>query len=458
MLQRVRELLAGRFTRADLSRLVASLVLATLLWGWVSLITDPEVTRSFSDLPLQYEPLGGDLLIVTELPTIDVRLTGPESVIDDISRDEIVVSIPTDQIDKPDDYRLTVRIDTPDGVRKRQASPAQIPLTVERSVAETFPLHYLLEELPPDDPRQVGAFQPAEESAVTVSGPESVVERVEEVVLRIEIGSRTRDFESEFTPAALDANGNDVPEVTIAPSQIRGTVPISQRGQPVAVFTRLQGVPAEGYEVVDRTIVPATVRVDGPQEVLDRLLTISTEPVDISGRTETFNQQVALDLSTLPPGVTVIDPASGLVEVVVQISQRGVTQTLPAQPVMVIGRGAGLSVSSEPESVAVVVFAAQEQIAALSAGDIVVTVDVTGLGPGTYELTPVVAIPPSMRWIRTEPVEVQVTIAASEPDAATPAPPDGDRAGGTPSSLAPPGVRRSAANRRRVRSRSIRRR
>src|SRR5262245_4717557 len=102
MLDRLRDLLAGRFTRADATRLIASLVLATLLWGWVSLVTDPEITKTFPNLPLVTEPLADDLVIVTDLPAITVRLTGPESVLEDITSDEITVSIPTGDIDEPE--------------------------------------------------------------------------------------------------------------------------------------------------------------------------------------------------------------------------------------------------------------------------------------------------------------------------------------------------------------------
>ena len=417
----LREALASRFTREDVTRLIASFILAVLLWGWVSLATDPEVSRLFPDLPLQYEPLPPDLQLVTTLPTVDVRLTGPESVIEDITADEIRVWIETGDIDEPDTYDLPVQVDTPDGVRKREAFPERFVFDVERTTTASFPLEYELEELPPNDARQIGP-PVLGASAVTVSGPESAVNQVARVVLPIEIGSRNSEFEGTFVPVARDANSIPVSGVEITPDRVSATVPISERGKSVAVLIPpVQGVPADGFEVVDRTANPSTVLVDGPPDVLAAAITVSTQPVDVSGASDNVTERVPLDLSTLPEGVTVIEPADGTVLVVVQITQRALNQTLPDQPVKYVGLAPDLTISIDPKSVDVTVVATEEQLQQLQAQDIAVAVDVTGLGPGTYDLQPKVSIPANMRWVRTDPERVMVTLAPAEEPTGSPA-------------------------------------
>lgn len=420
MRERLKERLRAAFTRDDGTRLIASLVLATMLWGWVSLVTDPDVTQVFGNLAIQHDPLGPALLLVTQLSPVTVRLTGPESVIEDVSTSEIVVSIDTSSIDRPGSYTLPIRVEAPDGVRKMETLPPTVSVDVEETLAADFPLQSRLVDLPESDPRRVGQLQP-QVSEVTVSGPKNDVERVAEVVLPIEVGTRTQEFTGSFEPQALDAAGNPVPEVTIAPQRISVTVPLTQRGRSVAVLAAVEGTPADGYEVVDRRINPSSVLVDGPPDVLSSSITVLTEPVDITAAMHNVTLRVPLDLESLPEGVTVIQPADGTVEVVVQIDLRGVNQSLPDQRVVPVGLAEGIAVTIEPASVAVTVVATESQLQSLAANDIRISVDVAQLGLGTYTVTPNVSVPANMRWVQVDPPDVTVTIALA---ASTPATPD----------------------------------
>lgn len=419
MRERLLERIRGSFSRDDGMRLVASLVLATMLWGWVSLVTDPEVTQAFSNLAVQTISLEPGLLLVTPIPSITVRLTGPESVIEDVSTSEITVSIDTSSVDEPNRYELPVRVQTPDGVRKTQALPETISVEVEETLTENFDLQYRYPDMLENDSRQIGELQPSV-SRVTISGPASDVGRVAEVVLPIALGARSQEFTDTFEPVAIDAEGNRVPEVAVDPERVEVTVPILQRGRSVAVLAAVQGMPAEGYEVVDRRINPSTVLVDGSPDVLSSSITVLTESVDITGAMQNVTQRVPLDVASLPAGVSVIQPVDGTVEVVIQIAQRGVNQTLPEQGVIPVGLAKGITVAIEPPSVAVTVNAVESELQSLEADDIRISVDVSQLGLGTHTVTPDVAVPANMRWVQVDPPQVTVTVAIAAPLPATP--------------------------------------
>ena len=109
-----------------------------------------------------------------------------------------------------------------------------------------------------------------------------------------------------------------------------------------------------------------------------------------------------------------------MVDVVVQIRQIGVRQPLPAQALQVVGLAPGLIASLSPEDVAVTVVASEEVIGSLTTNDMTIQVNLTGYGPGTYTLKPVVALPPNVTWVSSDPTAVTVTITRAE---STPAPP-----------------------------------
>ena len=417
MLERTWAFLQARFTRADAARLVSSLILATMLWGFVTLVNDPEETQTFAGLqiPIPLEGFDDNLILTSQLPEISVRLTGPESVLEDISPSDIEVSIDADDIDGPTEgQEMRVDIDTPDGVRRSEANPRFVTvIAAEKATPREFTLDIRLVNEPDTPNLQVEEPQPSA-SMVTVSGPAPAVGRVARVELPVDIGNHTQTFEESFTPVALDANGTQIPEVVVEPQRILTNVPITARGRTVAVLVDIVGQPAPGYQVPERRTIPQNVVLDGPPEVINSIVYVYTQPVDITNATQDVFTSVAIDQSRLPDGVSVLNPVSGEVQVILQISMIGTSQTLPSQTIQVNGLSPGQTASLEPSEVGVVIEASTEQIELLQQGDIVVSVDATGLDPGTYQLRPSVSVPPEMSWIRTDPEFVSVTITESD--------------------------------------------
>jgi YbbR domain-containing protein len=299
-----------------------------------------------------------------------------------------------------------VDVDHPGSVWKTSVSPSTVFVHVDKTAAKEFPLEVKIVGST-GSTQQVGAITPTI-NTVTVKGPASEVENVAKVVASIQIGNESRDFTDSFAPVAIDANGDPLPNVLVIPGTVPINVQITARGKNVAVITQLIGEPAPGYEVVDRTINPSTVIVDGPADILATLISVSTEPVDVTNATNTLQKQVKL--VGLPDGVNVIDPADGTVAVVVQIAERGVRQPLPSQDVNVVNIAAGLTAEVSPRAVSVTVVASDATIAKLTASDVIVQVNVAGLGPGSYSLSPIVALPSSISWVSTDPPMVTVTI------------------------------------------------
>lgn len=396
-----------RLSPTVILRFAVSLALALLLWSWVTTQQDPIITRAFNDLPVQAPELGDGLSVsTTDLGPVTVRLEGPQSLVEEIDDRELEPSLDVSSVDGPGDYSVPVTLNPPAGTRLERITPRQLPVNVDRPASGTFRLDPVFEQ-PEDGTRRIGTVQP-EVSEVTVGGPQRLVDQVARVVLSIEIGDRTDDFTDSFAPLALDAAGNEIPDVMIYPQQIGVTVQVDARGRNVPVLIQTVGNPAEGYEVVDNVANPATVVLDGPEEALADLVSVSTEPVNIEGATEQVTRRVGLE--RLAEGVRVVEPASGEVFAVIQVQQRGTTQPLEDLPVAITGLEPGLEAVVEPETLDVVVFAADETLATLRGGDVVPSVSVAGLQPGVYDLEPVVAVPSALQWIRTEPQSVQVVI------------------------------------------------
>ena len=397
-----------RIARPDVIRLAASLILSVLLWGWVTDAQDPETTRQFPNVTIEVGELPSPLQIVGSIPDVSIRVTGPRSVVSDLTTADVTAELDIDDVEAPGEYTLDIDVNAPGGVWETEVVPSRLPIQFEESVTRQFVIEAEITGTF-DATRQIDASV-VDTSEATVLGPRSSVERVARVVAPVEIENQTRDFSTTVVPQAVDAGGQPIPEVQVSPGTVRVDVAIDARGKRVAVITQLEGLPAQGYEVVDRTINPATVLVDGPDEIVNELISVSTEPIDISGATTTITRRVSI--TSLPEGLVLIDPADGLIDVVIQVRQLGVTQELPAQSVQVVGLADGLAVELSPDAVGVTVVAPEAMLSGLTTSQLTVQVNVAGLGPGTYELVPIVALPPNVTWIASSPPAVAVVITS----------------------------------------------
>ncbi len=420
------ERLRQYLTREVALRFLASLALALILWALVTLRQDPETSRAFADVQVQALSLDESLVILNEIPPVRVELSGPRSDVTPIDSATLVANIDFSSVESPGIYQLPISLDTPDGVWRTEVTPATASVQIERSESKPFRLAPVVSDLDENSLRTVTVYPDVDQ--VTVSGPSSLIESIAEVVLPVEVGGGTQTFEDVYIPEARDANGDIIAGVTIEPSAVSATVRVSARGKSVAVLATISGSPAPGYEVADRTINPQFVIVDGDETVLDSLVALSTDPIDVSGADASFNRTVSI--AGLPDGVQILQPSSGEVEVLIQITQRGVRQSLPSQQVTIVGVGSGLTASVTPDEITIEVVGPEDALAELDASTLQVVVDATGLDAGTYSVQPSVIMPPRVQWVTTFPAQVTLTIAETSADAV----PEASQLAGTPES------------------------
>ncbi len=400
--ERLREFL----TREVAVRLIASIALALILWALVTLRQNPETSRAFNEVPVQALSLDPGLIVVNDIAPVRVRLSGPRSDITPIDAGALVAHIDFAGVDEPGAYDLPVSIERPDGVWKSDISPATASVVIEPLKSRPFRLAPIVTDLDQNSLRTVTVYPEVQQ--ITVTGPSSRIESIAQVVLPVDVTGGTRTFQDVYVPEARDRSGNPVEGVSIEPAAVNATVRVSARGKSVAVLPTIVGAPATGYEVADRTVNPQFVIVDGDENVIDSLVALSTEPIDVTGAEASFNRVVAI--AGLPPGVQVLQPADAKVEVLVQITQRGMHQSLPSQQVTIVGVGPGLVASVSPDEITIDVVAPDEVLANLDSKTLQVIVDASGLAAGTYSVQPSVIMPPRVQWVTTLPSDVTLTL------------------------------------------------
>ena len=409
-------------------RLAVSFLLAIGLWGWVTNVQDPEREREYAGLTVDVEPPISGVEVVTDVSSVSVALTAPDSILDGLDRSELEPRLDLSGIDEPGTYQREIELDVPEAVRSVRISPRDVSIVVQETANRTFAVDFRRPDLS-EGTRELGELQP-DANQVLVSGPRSLIDSIAEVVVPIDIGDRITTFADDFPVVAVNGEGVVVDGIDLQPRTIQVRVPISTRGRSVPVLVTVEGEPAMGFEEVSRTTDPREVVIDGPAGLLEDVRFVSTRPVDIGGRTG--NVQQAVEITGLPEGVRVLDPPSGSVDAIVQLSPRGQRRVLQDQPVRVIGADAARAITVAPAMVNVELLAAEPALSSLLSDDVTVIVDVAGLGEGIHEVEPSILLPPNVEWISTDPVTVSVEIGPVAGQATQ------SVARGTPAALPPP--------------------
>ncbi|MCS7051487.1 MAG: CdaR family protein, partial [Thermomicrobium sp.] len=275
--------------RENVARFVIALVLAFGLWAWVEASNDPEVQRTISNIPVIPQDLPDDLVIVSDLPTVTVRIQGAQSRVQALESGAIQATVDLHDVEAPGIYTRRVRIRLPSRLRTLEVIPPDVTIQVDRRVERSgVPVVVVL---PTDLPPNVHVLSTrADPSTVVIRGPERRVEAVARVTAPVEVSGRNESFQDTVSLVPVDSNGIVVPGIVIEPSTATVAVDLRVRGQVRRVIPTVVGADrlAPGYELAGPpTVFPTDeVVVEGPESALAAIPYLTTTPIDVSGWSE----------------------------------------------------------------------------------------------------------------------------------------------------------------------------
>jgi YbbR domain-containing protein len=397
-----------------------ALILGVSVWVSAVSFADPNEVRAYPD-PIPLEVIGQDpsLILTSEIPpTVEVSLRAPRSIWESlIARENSVRAIMDLTGLSAGEHTREVQIMV--DMRPYQLvlkNPATVSVVLESVATRTFPLSLSLSGQP------AAGYQVGEASMdvteITVSGPESLVQQATRARVPIILDGVREGIDEDVPVQVLDAQDEIVRGLTINPESVHVTVPISQQGgfRDVAVKVVVQGQQAPGYRIENISVFPPVVTVfaDDPELVNQLPGIVETQPLDLQDRKEDVSTRLSLDL---PENITIVGPQT--VQVQVSISPIQTSVTLLNQPINVNGLSEGLSAQVFPQTVDVIISGPLPVLDALTSQDITVSVDVTDLEIGVYQLTPEVKVLVENVLVESIlPGTVEVVIAI--PDTPTP--------------------------------------
>ena len=403
------------------------LALALGVSVWVSAVSadNPNEVRVYPN-PILLEVVGLDpsLLLTNDIPsTVDVRLRAPRSVWESLTtrEDAIRATLDLSGLSAGEHTRQIQLTISERPYQLIRMDPATVTVNLESFDNQTFPLVVSLSGQPAAGYQAGDATRDVTE--VTISGPESIVRQVARARVLINLDGVRESVDEVLPIEVVDEENNALQGLTVNPESVRVNIPISQQGgfRDVAVKVVVQGQQAPGYRIENISVFPPVITIfaEDPELVNELPGVVETLPLDLQDRSEDISTRLSLDL---PENVTLVGAQT--VQVQVSISPIQTSVTLPNLPIDVIGVSEGLSAEVFPQGVDVILSGPVPVVEAISSRDVTVSVDVTGLEIGVYQLIP--EVDPFLENITVEsilPGTVEVVIALPSTPTPTPFPP-----------------------------------
>lgn len=420
---------------ADLMALLLSLLLALVIWVNAQQTDDPILRRALQ-VPVEFIGVPENVRIIEPANLNNVAVVvvfqGPTSVVDTMTPADFIATVDLSQTPYGQGQLAPVEVRTGRAqIALDPPAPDQISVHLEPLISKEVPVAL---DLRGTVPRGYTAGEALlEPGFITVRGIESDVNRLALARVTVFLGNEdTQTKVSSPQPIFYDQQGRvaGVSNLELSQNQVTVTVPIQESADFAnrVISVNIVGEPAPGYRVLNTSVDPPSVLVTGRPSQLEQPFRVQTEPIDVTGLTESFSTRVSL---VLPTGIT-LDEVQEIVATV-EIEPFSSTKVFN-RPIEVLGLASDLQALIQPETARVVLFGPLPVLDAMPEQEVEVTVDLFGLRPGVYELEPTVTIPNRGLEIRSvQPALITVIIARP-----TPMPPPTDTVG-RKSTAVPPG-------------------
>lgn len=273
-----------------------SLLSAIVLWMYVMAVVDPEETKLFEDIPVSITNLNDlsdkDLVIYPDTEvTTSVYVTGKLSTIQKMSKEDISVY---GQINNPIEGKNEIYLKVTPAQRVTYEFKNSIAIVnLEKIITENKKIEVEVTGNIKQDIDTINLENNNDE--VEVSGPRSLVEKVEKIEAILNSNKQTDDFDISLDLKPVDKKGNVVSGVELKTSSLNAKVTLLKE-KTVPIKVNIEGENTENYKLSQDTVY-----IKGKRELVDKIEYISTQPINLSSIPKNTTMDISL---IIPNGIT----------------------------------------------------------------------------------------------------------------------------------------------------------
>jgi YbbR domain-containing protein len=299
---------------------LAALFMAIVLWSYVTVTA--RIGEKSVAAPVEITGVPANLALVSPPVRAIVLLRGSkESLEGATDQVQAIANITSPHAGR---NRATVEITQAAELTVVRKVPAEVTVLLESLKTRHLPITCQLEGEP--SPGYILSKPQLSPSHARVKGPESAINRINQLVVKIDTSYALLGQPQSGVVAALDGAGRRVPAVKIDPQTVIVTVPVQSTiaSELAPVFVPLQGNPRDGYQVCRITVTPPLITVAGEAGKIKNIPSVSTLPLSLEQASKTFSRRLSI---IAPEGAASLSERNVLVKVEI-----AATPPLPVKP------------------------------------------------------------------------------------------------------------------------------
>lgn len=295
-----------RLFKNNMFLLILSIIISITLWVIISLSNTNDTTATVSNIPIQItlseDAVDNGLQIFTgNDQKAAVTVSGNRLTLGSISSDDIVVSAPTaGTISTTGTYPLSLTAKKANSSDRFEivstVSPSVITIFVDQFKESDFEI---INKVSYKVSKGYHAVVTTSAESITVSGPQSEVDKVASVGIVGKISGELKDNTSlECDVKLYDNSGSVITSnlLTLSDEKVTANfsvLPYKEVPIKIAYANKPESLNMDYYS----NVLPDKIKIAAPQEILDKLSSVNTVPIDFGKiRNKSYDLEQKLDI------------------------------------------------------------------------------------------------------------------------------------------------------------------
>lgn len=381
---------------------ILSIIVALILWTVIVNIYDPSTSYTFSNVSVTL--LNTETLTdknysyeVVEGSKISVSVSGPKSLITDITASDIVATADLSNVTAYSDY-VDIKVSVvKDGtvVEGVEATPktTAIKLSIENRATSTLTLETLTTGSVADGYALSNVT--LSPTSVDVTGASSVIESIAHAAVTINVDGATSMLTGDASIALYDEDYNEITDDTIELSQelVSYTADIGKT-KTVPIVVETVGTPASGYILANVTQNQSEVTIAGSSKDIEAVESIVIPSANLNIEGFSNDREYKFNLSNyVSNDVTIISEGTLIVTVDIEPQQSKVI-TMDKSAIVVKGLSDELDLTyNDANTFDITIIGAAETLENVTASNIAMAIDLSGYQEGSYSVAVTITLP-----------------------------------------------------------------
>ncbi len=363
---------------------ILSIAIALLIWVYVDYETNDTYTTWITNIPITYdgeenlENRGLMIIHDESQQTLNLKVSGKRATIMKLSRSNITITVKTSQITGPGELELEYTISYPKTVTDSSItlvskSSDTASVTVMAETTATIPVYTSFTGSIANGYRAGELTCSPDE--ITVSGPMEVVQSIAYALVTYGEEDISGSVLADVSYVLMDEEDNpvDTSSLTCSTDTVEISMNVGQTKTVPLTVTIVEGGGATTENAVVE-ISPASITISGDSDTLAEMDAIDLGTVNL---TEILNGTSYTKDINLP---STVENITGTTQATVTVSIEGLqVSTFNATQFNVLNRPEGYTVTVVTETLVVTLRGTAEELAKISAEDIIVAVDLSSV-------------------------------------------------------------------------------